>query len=992
MTQAVKDAAKFLKSTLLLPSTTFPPRPRPEDLARYLPRCTDDLYSWQRRERPATNTFRLHDGPPYANGDLHVGHALNKILKDIICRSRLAQGKRVDYVPGWDCHGLPIELKALEKHGWKRGYGVDSLTIRKAAKEFAQATVQKQMDEFRSWAVMSDWDAHWETMQKDFEVRQLDVFKAMVDKGLIYRQRKPVYWSPSSRTALAEAELEYKDDHISTAAYVKFPLNNPSFTSSPVYALIWTTTPWTLPANQAIALNTSMEYSLVSTQHGLLVLARARLDILTEVLGDFTVVQDLVPVNELLALSYNGLPEFGLQATNRPFIAADFVSAESGTGLVHCAPGHGMEDYQALQALIKTGKVQVKAPLDAEGCFDDDASPLNTALLAGKNVLTDGNATILAMLKNSAMLVHHHKYSHKYPIDWRTKEPIIIRATAQWFADLSPIRDDALSAIEATNFVPTSGKNRLRSFVENRSEWCISRQRSWGVPIPALHHRKTGEAVLSSTTLQHIISLIKVRGTDAWWSDAEDCPDWMPPGFDPLEYRRDTDTMDVWFDSGSSWTLMTGPEKQTEPPADVYIEGTDQHRGWFQSSLLTNVAYQKATGSEVQPSAPFKNLVTHGFTLDAKGKKMSKSEGNVISPDQIMAGFHQDKAPQTSKATKKGREFHPLGPDALRLWVASSDWTRDVVVSETVVKTVHTALDKYRVTFKLLLGLLKDFDPTKVTPYENVEMVDRIALLQLHNAWQIVRQAYANLEFHQAVTAINRWVVADLSGFYFEAIKDVCYCESSQSPRRLSACTALHQIFIHLQQMLSPLCPLLVEESWEHASDVHKASSEYPLKRIWEESPSQWKNTELEEALPLIMAVNSSVKAAQESARSDKLLGQSLASEVRIFTQPESGAAEVAVTTWEEILVVSKVQVFELDGFADGASREHGSEAHSWARSRDVLDVNECKVGVAVVTSPSMGKCSRCWRYMAGPAKEEELALCERCSDVVDTFRAQPHD
>ena len=982
MNIAAKDAAKFLKSTLRLPSTTFPARPPPADLAKYLPQCTDELYAWQRGERPASKPFVLHDGPPYANGDLHVGHALNKILKDIICRSNVAEGKRVHYVPGWDCHGLPIELKALEKHGWKRGQDADPLSIRDAAKAFAKGAVSKQMEGFRSWAVMGDWANHWETMDKSFEIRQLAIFRAMADHGLICRKHKPVYWSPSSRTALAEAELEYKDDHVSTAAYVKFPLQSATFASAPVHALIWTTTPWTLPANQAIAIHPSLEYSLIeSEQCGLLVVAASRVATLQGVIGKgINVVKQSIPVGDLLACTYDGLAQFGPQALHRPLITADFVTAESGTGLVHCAPGHGMEDYQALHSLIQEGRVEVKAPVDASGLFDATASPAKPALLEGQDVFTTGNETVLKLLDQAAMLLYRHKYVHKYPIDWRTKEPVIIRATAQWFADLSSIRDDALQAIEQVAFIPSTGKTRLRSFVENRTEWCISRQRSWGVPIPAIYCSDSGEAVLSANTVNHIVNVIQQRGTDAWWSDKANEPAWIPVGLDASQYVRGTDTMDVWFDSGSSWTHMLSDDGNENAQADIYIEGTDQHRGWFQSSLLTKVAYQKSTESSSIVQAPFRTLVTHGFTLDATGKKMSKSLGNVIGPNQIISGLEQRQPVSQPESSKKHREVHPLGPDALRMWVASSDWSKDVVVSDTVVKTVHATLDKYRVTIKHLLRLLNDFDPRIALPYNELSMLDQIALLQLHDVWTTVRAAYSNLEFHRAVFAINRWVVADLSGFYFEAIKDTCYCDSTSAQRRLSACTTLHLIFSYLQNMLGPILPLLVEESWAHSPDVYTESSQHPLKRIWTAAPTTWHSDALQKLLPAIMSVNAGVKAAQEKARSEKLLGQSLASEVKFYMKPGTGVREVPAQTWTEILVVSNVDIFEFDEFTNKRG------AGTWMRSSDISDADGKQIGVAVVTNPTMEKCGRCWRYVAALACEDEVPLCKRCTSVVEEF------
>jgi isoleucyl-tRNA synthetase len=993
MTQTAKDAAKFLKSTLRLPASTFPPRAQPADLAKYLKRCSDDLYTWQRQHRPVTDTFILHDGPPYANGDLHVGHALNKILKDIICRTALANGKRVDYVPGWDCHGLPIELKALEQHGWHRGQDVDPAAIRKAARKFAFDAVKKQMKGFKSWAVMADWENHWKTMDKSFEIRQLEVFQKMAQHGLIYRRHKPVFWSPSSGTALAEAELEYKDDHVSTAAYVKFPLSGLESTEGPVSALIWTTTPWTLPANQAIAIHSDLEYVLVtSPRYGRLVIARSRLAALSEILNETLETIRLVSGAELLKCSYNGLQQFRPSSLDRPIVHADFVSADSGTGLVHCAPGHGMEDYAALSKLIESGRVSVRAPVDDRGRFDASATPGNPSVLEGLEIFKEGNSAVLKMLDQSGVLVHSASYKHKYPIDWRTKEPIIIRATAQWFADVSSIRGATLQALDRVDFTPPSGKSRLRSFVENRSEWCISRQRSWGVPIPALYHRKSGEALMSPESVQHIIATIETRGIDAWWTDPPNEPVWVLPGLDSEEYERGTDTMDVWFDSGSSWTFMDAATTQSKPLADVYLEGSDQHRGWFQSSLLTHVAFQKSSGKD-HVFAPFQALLTHGFTLDGQGKKMSKSLGNVVSPDQIIAGL--EPATQTQQVTSKKRQMHSLGPDALRLWVASTDFTKDVVISEAVVKAVHTALAKYRVTFKVLLGMLQDFDPKSATPYGELSMLDQVALLQLSETAQSVRTAYAEHAFHRGILTLNRWLVTDLSGFYLEAIKDIIYCEGASSVRRHSALSTLYHVFSGLQDMLAPALPSLVEESWEHSSNALK-SQEHPLRRTQRAPPKEWQNGQLRSLLPVIKAVNNSVKAAQEDARGEKVLGQSLASNVALLVHGGGlgkAIASIPTETWEEMLVVSRVQIRE-----DGLTEALEALESRWVKTKDVVVVDSDmegrgeaevgEVGVAIVTNPTQEKCARCWRFKAPPALNEEMgpSLCKRCEDVVQEY------
>ncbi|KAJ9651230.1 isoleucine-tRNA ligase [Neophaeococcomyces mojaviensis] len=915
----MNEALKFLKSTLRLPSSKFPPRPPPEALAKYISRC-DDLYAWQSRERPADDTFTLHDGPPYANGDLHVGHALNKITKDIICRTKLAQGKRVNYVPGWDCHGLPIELKAFEKNGWERGQGVDPVKIRGAARGFAAKAVEKQMKGFRSWGVMADWAHHWKTMDKEFELRQLTVFKAMVENGLISRRHKPVFWSPSSQTALAEAEIE-RDWHVSTAALVKFRI--PALvggSAEPVHAVIWTTTPWTLPANQAIAINQNFKYLLVrSKKHGNMIVAHSRLQYLNEQLEEEAEILKVIPGNDLLDCTYSGLSQFGEDALNRPIIHADFVTEEDGTGLVHCAPGHGEDDYYALQEFISSGRVAIKAPVNDKGEYTDAASPAEPSLLAGKYVFDAGNKAVLDLLRSENALVSTYNFKHKYPIDWRTKKPIMIRATAQWFADVSKLKGDVLASLDDVSFIPGTGKSRLQSFVDHRNEWCISRQRAWGVPIPALYHKETNDAVLSSESIEHITNVVRERGIDAWWSDPPNDPAWVMPGLSAEDYVRGTDTMDVWFDSGTSWSLMANLDArntQTKALANVYFEGSDQHRGWFQSSILTNIAFQKAMNPTTKAYAPFAELVTHGFTLDGQGKKMSKSIGNVVSPEQIIAGL----TPQPPKASGKGRVLHPLGPDALRLWAATGDWTSDVTISDKVVTNVHKSLDKYRVTFKVLLGMLSDFNPQKLVGVDrmldNGFLIHRIALLQLGEVVERVRHLMHNYEFHKALAHINEYLAKSVSSFYLESVKDSIYCDGD-ALRRDVAQTVLYHIFCQLQHMLGPITPLLIEETYDFTPEAIKDFAGHPHQRVWDPVSEEWLRdiagwTEFDSHM---MQINTCVKAAQERARADKLLGQSLACEVEICLEGYDVNAKdltpehMNISNWEDMLVVSKVKI-----------------------------------------------------------------------------------
>ena len=836
---------------------------------------------------------------------------------------------------------------------------------------------------FKSWGIMADWDQHWKTMDPDFELAQLSVFRELTRKGLIYRREKPVYWSPSSGSALAEAELEYHDDHVSTAALVKFPLVRHPFGDvgidgeEEVSAVIWTTTPWTLPANQAIAIQDDMEYLLArSPSHGVLLLAKSRMDFVAKMIEeDLDEVVSTIRGSELLRRLPRYRSLFGSDDSDRPLLHADFVKSDAGTGLVHCAPGHGHDDHQTLLPYIENGEIKLVAPVDASGRFTSDASPEDPQLLEGKDVLTEGNAAVLDVLSKQEKLLHSYPYTHTSPYDWRTKQPVIVRATPQWFADVSSIRGDAIRCLDEVGFVPPSGKGRLTSFVANRSEWCISRQRAWGIPIPALYNVNSGEAILDPPSIDHIIATIRERGINAWWTDAEDDPAWVAPTLrtDDLagQYRRGTDTMDVWFDSGTSWSrMLDGNQSPGKPLADLYLEGSDQHRGWFQSSLLTRVGYQSSSEAKTRVAAPFRSVITHGFTLDEQARKMSKSEGNVIRPEEIIQGLAE-----TNVVPKKGRmgglkklfgrarrRSASLGPDALRMWVASSDFTKDVVVSDNIIKTVHAALHKYRVTLKFLLGALTGFDPAQCIPYHNLSQMDHIAL---HQVWQMdktVKTAYNDYEIHQAVREINRWVNTDFSGLYVEAIKDVLYCDQTDSPRRRAIQTTLYHIWTQLQVVLAPVVPLLVEESWQHAPNLIKNGSEevatHPLMRTWAgyTPPAEWLNPAIEDLLPTLMAVNKAVKAAQERARADKKMGSSLDSFVSLLvpdpdadadmntntTDTDTGRSsdaasllrpgrEISLSTLRQLLVVSDVCVkvggrHHGDNQKDGHSHRHGEE------------------------------------------------------------------
>ncbi|KAK5657033.1 hypothetical protein OQA88_3559 [Cercophora sp. LCS_1] len=940
-------------STLRLPKSTFPPRPTPNQTADRIQRCADNLYKWQATTRAENDPFILHDGPPYANGDLHAGHALNKILKDIILRVNVQQGRRVEYIPGWDCHGLPIELKAVSAADGKK---MSPGAIRKAARKLAAKTVLKQMKSFRTYAVMGDWEGRWTTMDKGYEIRQLRLFQRLVGTGLVYRKYKPVYWSPSSGTALAEAELEYNEEHVSRAAYVRFRLVGDvkrhlglDGVNGEVYAVVWTTTPWTLPANRAVAVHDELVYHVVKVEEDAVLVAEGCLERVAKVLlGEGAVPEILATVkgSQLSGLQYVN-PLRGKKAEPQPIIHGPFVTADSGSGLVHCAPGHGFDDYQVCSALGIPGS----APVDNDGVFTDEAFPDEPAKLTGVPVLEGGGTAVLGLLGSDVLDVQDYK--HKYPYDWRSKQPIIIRATAQWFADVESIKKHALDALDEVRFVPEGGKKRLEAFVKGRSEWCISRQRAWGVPIPALYDAQ-GYAVMNEETINHIILVMEEKGIDAWWNDEEHDSSWVPASLgDPSQYTRGKDTMDVWYDSGSSWTQMTDQ-------ADLYLEGSDQHRGWFQSSLLTRVAAhvgQNLATTSALGLSPFKTLITHGFTLDKDGKKMSKSLGNIISAAEVMDGSLLPPL-KAKKGGNAASTKDALGPDALRLWVAGSDYTRDIVLGEPVLRAIHQSLIKYRTTIKMLLGSMHE--SARAAP---LTALDHIALVQLKEVMATVGTHYENYEFNNAISALNYWVANHLSAFYLEALKDRLYCADGGG--------VVEPILMGLLRMLAPITPVLVEEAWEHMPAWLKNDKSvlHPLQQLYNApliDPSRliYSEKDIKAAVPALMHTHANIKHVLEQARTSKLLGSSLQCSVILQVQDE-GVRDLLtkyVDELEAMFVVSSVRI--------NAEIPDQPEWHLQ---------HEFDHGVIHVLPPNHAKCPRCWRYVA-PVEDQ---LCGRCKEVV---------
>ncbi|EDZ96260.1 isoleucyl-tRNA synthetase [Limnospira maxima CS-328] len=686
------------KDTVNLPKTKFDMRAnavkREPELQKFW--ADNQIYDRLCENNPG-DRFIIHDGPPYANGQLHIGHALNKILKDIINRYQTLQGQKVRYVPGWDCHGLPIELKVLQQMKQSEREQLTPLTLREKARDFALKTVEEQKTQFQRYGVWGDWENPYLTLTPEYEAAQIAVFGVMVLKGYIYRGLKPVHWSPSSKTALAEAELEYPEGHTSRSIYAAFRITSLAESVRELLSpylpdlgvAIWTTTPWTIPGNLAVALNPELTYAVVETQGDsespiefkyLLVAAE-----LVERLSATFHTNLTVKATVKGALLENCTYKHPLFDRESPIlIGGDYVTTESGTGLVHTAPGHGQEDYIVGQRY----GLPILSPVDENGDFTEEAGEF-----AGLNVLKDANGAIIEALQEAGSLIKEEPYQHKYPYDWRTKKPTIFRATEQWFASVEGFREQALEAIKQVQWIPSQGENRITPMVSDRSDWCISRQRSWGVPIPVFYEEETGEPLLNEETINHVKDIIAQHGTDAWWKLSVE--ELLPESYvnNGKKYRKGTDTMDVWFDSGSSWAAVAKQRPELAYPADIYLEGSDQHRGWFQSSLLTSVANHGI--------APYKTVLTHGFVLDEKGYKMSKSLGNVVDPAVVINGG------------KNQQQDPAYGADILRLWVSSVDYSADVPLGKNILKQMSDVYRKIRNTARFLLGNLHDFDPAK---------------------------------------------------------------------------------------------------------------------------------------------------------------------------------------------------------------------------------------------------------------------------------------
>jgi isoleucyl-tRNA synthetase len=933
------------------------------------------LYERLSQQNPG-ESFTLHDGPPYANGALHVGHALNKILKDIINKTALLQGKRARFIPGWDCHGLPIELKVLQGLKSSERAELTPVSLRQKAHAYALEQVKGQKAGFRRWGIWADWDQPYLTLQKSYEAAQIGVFGAMVLAGHIYRGLKPVHWSPSSRTALAEAELEYPDGHTSPSVYAAFPatelpealaaqlsaagLSAETATAAGGLAVaIWTTTPWTLPANLAVSVNDRLDYAIcaVAPQGDNAAPAVSHLVVAAELRESLetSLGLALTPLLSVKGADLEGIVYRHplLERTSKVVIGGDYITTEAGTGLVHTAPGHGVDDFN-------TGKkygLPVLCPVDEAGNLTAEAGPF-----AGTNVLKDANPTILEALEGTGLLLKQERYEHRYPYDWRTKKPTIFRATEQWFASVEGFRAAALEAIAQVEWLPASGRNRIEAMVSERGDWCISRQRTWGVPIPVFYHRETGEVLLNQATLDHIQALIAEHGADVWWERDEAGLLPEPYAADAAQWRKGTDTMDVWFDSGSSWAGVLGGIAGGESrapelhyPADLYLEGSDQHRGWFQSSLLTSVA--------VNGHAPYKRVLTHGFTLDEKGRKMSKSLGNVVDPAVLVEG---------GKSEKQDPAY---GADVLRLWVSSVDYSADVPLGPGIVKQLADVYRKVRNTARYLLGNLHDFDPARdAVPYAELPLLDQWMLQRTAALIDSVSGDFERFEFYRFFQALQNFCVVDLSNVYLDIAKDRLYVSAAADFRRRSCQTVLALVVERLAGLIAPVLCHMAEDIWQNLP--YSVSERSVFERGWPTAPAEWHQPELEPPMAQILELRALVNRQLESCRSGGQLGASLEAQVQLELG-EGAEATVQALQW-----LQRSPHPSVDNLADwllvSALQQGGS-----APANVLAEASEA--GITVRIAKAIGeKCERCWHYETDIGQHSaHPSLCGRCVTVL---------
>ncbi len=921
------------KDTLNLPKTKFAMK---ANLAQREPNMLKQwedsgIYQKLRAKAAGRPKFILHDGPPYANGDIHIGHAVNKILKDIIIKSQTLGGYDAPYIPGWDCHGLPIELNVEKKLG-KAGVKVDEKTFRNGCREYAAKQVAGQKADFIRLGVMGDWDNPYLTMNYDFEANIIRTLGKIIDKGHLHKGSKPVHWCTDCGSALAEAEVEY-EDKTSPAIDVRFTavdkpavlavFNASDDSDKPLNAVIWTTTPWTLPANQAVALHPDFDYVLVDTGSELLILAE---DLYQSALQRYGVEQSEVVGRCKGYQLENQLLQHPFYDRQVPVILGDHVMADSGTGAVHTAPGHGQEDY----VVGMKYNLEVDNPVGPNGCFVS-----GTPLFEGQHVFK-ANPLVLEVLKENGALLHHEDLFHSYPHCWRHKTPIIFRATPQWFIsmDQNGLRKLALDAVKHTTWLPEWGQARIEGMLENRPDWCISRQRTWGVPIALFVHNETQELHPDTQTLiEKVAQRVEQEGIDAWFE--------LEPaellGDDAQNYTKVSDTLDVWFDSGVTHACVIKQREELQFPADLYLEGSDQHRGWFQSSLLSSVA--------VNDVAPYKEVLTHGFVVDAQGKKMSKSKGNVVAPQKIMK---------------------TLGADILRLWVSSTDYTGEVSVSDEILKRTADAYRRIRNTARFMLANMDGFDPAQnCLNVEQMLPLDRWIVVKAEFLQQEIIGAYEQYDFHQVYQKVHNFCAMDLGAFYLDVIKDRQYTTQPDSIARRSAQTALYHIVEAMTRWIAPILSFTAEELWDFIPGERDESVFF---ESWYAFPPEIQD-EMDDAFwQKVLAVRVACSKEMEKLRVDKTIGSSLDAEVDLYCEDELLATlEKLEDELRFVLITSYVRLHKM--------------ADKPATAVDAEDVSDLALTVKASEHP---KCVRCWHHREDVGQNaEHPELCGRCVENV---------
>jgi isoleucyl-tRNA synthetase len=911
------------KETLLMPKTAFPMRgnlPNKEPVRRQA-WDEDKLYEQAQERTKGRPLYILHDGPPYANGDLHIGHALNKILKDFIVRYKSMSGFHAPYIPGWDTHGLPIET-ALAKQKKINRKEFSAAEFRRMCAEYAMEQIDNQREQFKALGVRGDWDNPYITLTKEYEAAQIKVFGEMAKKGYIYKGLKPVYWSPSSESALAEAEIEYQDKR-SPSIYVTYEVKDgKDLLDKGTKFIIWTTTPWTIPASLGVSLHPDLEYDVVLVDGEKYVVAHDLVDSIEEELK----WEDAKVIKTFMGRHADRL------VAKHPFYDRDIVvmlgthvTTEAGTGCVHTAPGHGEDDFY----VAREYGVGALCPVDEKGFMTDEA-PGFAGLF-----YDDANKAVCEKLEKTGTLLYLKFITHSYPHDWRTKKPTIFRATAQWFASIKDFRHTILDEIKEVEWHPHWGETRLYNMVRDREDWCISRQRVWGVPIPVFY-AEDNIPIITDETVDHVSELFLEHGSNIWFE--WDAKDLLPEGFTSEhspngKFTKETDIMDVWFDSGSSHEAVLLHREDHHRPADLYLEGSDQYRGWFNSSLSTAVA--------VTGKAPYKSVLSHGFALDGDGRKMSKSLGNVIVPSNVQ---------------------RQLGTDILRLWVASVDYQSDVRISQDILKQISESYRKIRNTFRFMLANLADFDPnTDSIPEVKLEEVDKYMLYRLQGLIKETKESYDSFDFANVSQVIHNYIAGDLSAFYLDFAKDILYIEHADHPRRRSIQTVYYETLISIVKLLSPLIPHTTEEVWEHLHGVEAKYAQltdmpdaHEVTGFTDQDAEKWNH---------FMKVRIDVLKALEEARNEKIIGKPLEAWITIFAKDEETKQVLeSIPHLHQLLIVSGATI---------------NEKHDRAKAYKYVDIH--------VAKHDGEKCQRCWMLSKTVGENETHPdLCTRCADVVE--------